>query len=67
VERIYVHRDVAKPFTEALIAAAAALRMGDPMDPATTLGPLALAAAPARVVGPGRYYSPRQMTKQEKT
>jgi acyl-CoA reductase-like NAD-dependent aldehyde dehydrogenase len=51
VERVYVHRDVAEPFTAAFLAAAEAFHrgMGDPLDPATTLGPLAQAAAPQRV------------------
>jgi acyl-CoA reductase-like NAD-dependent aldehyde dehydrogenase len=51
VERVFVHRDVAEPFTRAFIAAAEAFHrgMGDPMDPATTLGPLAQAGAPRRI------------------
>ncbi|GIM98708.1 succinate-semialdehyde dehydrogenase [Planomonospora venezuelensis] len=40
VERIYVHRSVAEPFTAALVAEAEALRMGSGLDEATTLGPL---------------------------
>nr|BFE88292.1 hypothetical protein GCM10020093_108930 [Planobispora longispora] len=40
VERIYVHRSVAEPFTAALVIAAQALRMGSGLDEATTLGPL---------------------------
>ncbi|MFC4059585.1 aldehyde dehydrogenase family protein [Planomonospora corallina] len=40
VERIYVHRSVAEPFTTCLVAAAEALRMGPGLDEATTLGPL---------------------------
>ncbi|GAA2911669.1 aldehyde dehydrogenase family protein [Streptosporangium fragile] len=40
VERIYVHRGVAEPFTAALVAAAESLRMGPGLDEATTLGPL---------------------------
>lgn len=51
VERIYVHADVAEAFTASFIAAAAAFHrgMGDPMDPATTLGPLAQSTAPHRL------------------
>ena len=40
VERIYVLADVAGPFLDALTAAAAALRLGPGLDPATQLGPL---------------------------
>ncbi|GAT66667.1 succinate-semialdehyde dehydrogenase [Planomonospora sphaerica] len=40
VERIYVHRSVAEPFTTSLVAAAEALRTGPGLDEATTLGPL---------------------------
>lgn len=41
VERVYVHEAVAQPFFEALVEVAKALRMGDPTDPSTSLGPLA--------------------------
>ncbi|MFC8619614.1 aldehyde dehydrogenase family protein [Micromonospora purpureochromogenes] len=40
VERIYVHRDVAEDFADALVERAAALRVGPGRDPATELGPL---------------------------
>ncbi|MBM0257656.1 aldehyde dehydrogenase, partial [Micromonospora sp. 4G55] len=40
VERIYVHRDVAEDFADALVERAAALRIGPGRDPATELGPL---------------------------
>jgi len=40
VERIYVHRDVAEPFVEALTRRAEALQVGDPRDPGTEMGPL---------------------------
>ncbi|PZF93861.1 aldehyde dehydrogenase family protein [Micromonospora deserti] len=40
VERIYVHRDVAEDFVDALVERAEALRMGPGGDPATELGPL---------------------------
>jgi acyl-CoA reductase-like NAD-dependent aldehyde dehydrogenase len=39
-ERVYVHRDIAGPFLDALVKAAECQVMGDPLDPATTLGPL---------------------------
>jgi gamma-glutamyl-gamma-aminobutyraldehyde dehydrogenase len=38
--RLLVHRSVQEEFTEKLIAAAAAWPMGDPLDPATRMGPL---------------------------
>jgi acyl-CoA reductase-like NAD-dependent aldehyde dehydrogenase len=40
VERIYVHRDVAEPFVDALVRRAGALRVGPGTDPATEMGPL---------------------------
>jgi succinate-semialdehyde dehydrogenase/glutarate-semialdehyde dehydrogenase len=40
VERIYVHRDVAAAFTDALAAEAAHLRPGPGLEPGTTMGPL---------------------------
>ncbi|WP_237534837.1 aldehyde dehydrogenase family protein [Streptomyces sp. SID3343] len=41
MERIYVHRDIAEPFVEALVAAAAGHTLGDGRDERTVLGPLA--------------------------
>lgn len=40
-KRFIVHQDVADEFTERFVAGVAALRLGDPADPATTLGPMA--------------------------
>lgn len=40
VERVYVHADLAEPFLAALVERARALVVGDPLDPATTMGPL---------------------------
>jgi acyl-CoA reductase-like NAD-dependent aldehyde dehydrogenase len=40
VERIYVHRDVAEPFVDALTRRAEALVVGPGTDPATDMGPL---------------------------
>ena len=39
--RALVHDDVHDEFVEALVAGVAALRIGDPMDPTTDMGPLA--------------------------
>jgi succinate-semialdehyde dehydrogenase/glutarate-semialdehyde dehydrogenase len=40
VERLYVHRDVADAFVEKLTDRAKALRVGDPLDPNTDVGPM---------------------------
>jgi succinate-semialdehyde dehydrogenase/glutarate-semialdehyde dehydrogenase len=40
-KRFIVHRDVAEEFERRFVAGMAALRVGDPMDPATDIGPLA--------------------------
>jgi acyl-CoA reductase-like NAD-dependent aldehyde dehydrogenase len=40
VERIYAHRDVYDDIVAGLVDAANRLRLGDPLDPATTLGPM---------------------------
>jgi len=40
VQRMYVHEDVWDEFMARFTAAAAALRVGDPMDPATDIGPM---------------------------
>lgn len=41
VERVYVDNEVFDPFVEAFLEQARALRLGDPRDPETTLGPMA--------------------------
>jgi acyl-CoA reductase-like NAD-dependent aldehyde dehydrogenase len=45
IERIYVHDDVYERFVAAYAEGVRALRLGDPLDPATTLGPLVRASA----------------------
>ncbi|HVA90692.1 MAG TPA: aldehyde dehydrogenase family protein [Chloroflexota bacterium] len=40
VQRIYVQQDVYEPFLALLLAHVRAIKMGDPLDPATTMGPL---------------------------
>ncbi|HWO15754.1 MAG TPA: aldehyde dehydrogenase family protein [Solirubrobacterales bacterium] len=40
IQRVLVHEDVADAFTERLVANAEALRVGDPLDPETDVGPL---------------------------
>lgn len=41
VERIYVHQAVIEPFLETFLEAIRGLRLGDPEDPETSIGPLA--------------------------
>lgn len=45
IERIYVHTDVYDRFVEGFVASTRDYRLGDPLDPATTLGPMVRAAA----------------------
>ncbi|MGH9370633.1 MAG: aldehyde dehydrogenase family protein [Vicinamibacterales bacterium] len=40
VQRVFVHERIAEPFTRLLIEAVNGLRAGDPLDPATDLGPM---------------------------
>ena len=40
IQRILVHEGIAEAFTERLVANAEALRVGDPLDPETDVGPL---------------------------
>lgn len=49
--RLYVQRAALEPFIEALRAEVGRLRMGDPLDPATHLGPLISAQQRTRVEG----------------
>jgi acyl-CoA reductase-like NAD-dependent aldehyde dehydrogenase len=49
--RILVQRSIHDAFVEALVAIARSIRIGDPFDPTTQLGPLISAAARDRVVG----------------
>jgi acyl-CoA reductase-like NAD-dependent aldehyde dehydrogenase len=45
VERIYVQRDLYPAFVERFVALTRAYRLGDPLDPRTTLGPVVRAEA----------------------
>jgi acyl-CoA reductase-like NAD-dependent aldehyde dehydrogenase len=45
VERIYVHRDVYDQFVEGFVDLTKQYRLGNPLDPATTLGPMVRADA----------------------
>ncbi|MCS7194345.1 MAG: aldehyde dehydrogenase family protein [Meiothermus sp.] len=40
VERIYVHEAIYEPFVEAFVAETLKLKLGNPLDPETTLGPM---------------------------
>ncbi len=48
VQRMFVHEDVWAPFIERLVEGAAALKVGDPLDPETDLGPMVDEAAASR-------------------
>ncbi|MFN0179097.1 MAG: NAD-dependent succinate-semialdehyde dehydrogenase [Gemmatimonadales bacterium] len=48
--RIYVQDSIAAAFTERLAAAVAALKVGDPLDPATQIGPMVDQAGLAKIV-----------------
>ncbi len=47
--RIYVQESIAAAFTERLAAAVAALKVGDPLDPATQIGPMVDQAGLAKI------------------
>jgi len=51
IERVYVHEKVYDAFLEALVAVVEGYRLGDPTDPATTLGPLVRTSAAEFVRG----------------
>jgi acyl-CoA reductase-like NAD-dependent aldehyde dehydrogenase len=51
VERIYVHRDVYDEFVDGFVDLTRRYRLGNPLDPATTLGPVVRASAAAFVRG----------------
>lgn len=40
IERIYVHRSIYNAFVEGVVETVKQLRLGNPLDPATTLGPM---------------------------
>lgn len=48
VQRVYVHKDVEKEFTDKLVNLIGELKMGSPQDPTTTLGPMINAKTAAR-------------------
>ncbi len=49
VERIYVHEALWRPFLDGFVGATQQYRLGDPLDPETSLGPMASAAGAAKV------------------
>ncbi len=48
VQRMFVHEEVWTEFMERFVAGAATLKLGDPLDPATDLGPMVDATAAGR-------------------
>jgi acyl-CoA reductase-like NAD-dependent aldehyde dehydrogenase len=48
VQRMFLHEDIREAFLEKFLAGVAGLRMGDPADPATDLGPMVDGNAAAR-------------------
>ncbi len=50
-ERFYVERSVYEPFLEAFVAHTETLRVGDPMDPGTDVGPMASRVQRDKVLG----------------
>ena len=51
IERIYVEADIFRPFVDGFVEAARRYRLGDPLDPETSLGPMSSAGLAARVRG----------------
>ncbi len=51
IERVYVHADVYQQFVDGALACANALRLGDPLDPETTIGPMVRTSAAEFVRG----------------
>ena len=48
VQRMYLHEDIRDAFLEKFLAGVAALKMGDPLEPASDLGPMVDATAAGR-------------------
>jgi acyl-CoA reductase-like NAD-dependent aldehyde dehydrogenase len=48
VQRIYLHEDIWQPFMDRLVEGARAMKVGDPLDAATDIGPMVDAAAAQR-------------------
>jgi len=48
VQRMFLHQDIWDDFMERFVAGAAALKVGDPLDPATDVGPMVDATAAGR-------------------
>ena len=57
--RLILHESIAERFLERFIALAESIRLGDPLDPATEMGPLTSAAHRDRVL---RYIDMRART-----
>jgi acyl-CoA reductase-like NAD-dependent aldehyde dehydrogenase len=48
VQRTYIHRDIFRQFTDAMISEVKNLKVGDPLDPSTDFGPMIDATVAAR-------------------
>jgi acyl-CoA reductase-like NAD-dependent aldehyde dehydrogenase len=51
VERIYVHEDIFQPFLDRFVEATRLYRLGDPLDPETSLGPMSSTGLASKVRG----------------
>ncbi len=51
VQRIYIHQDIYEKYEEKFVQATKAIKVGDPSDPATVVGPIIDEAAAKRVSG----------------
>ena len=49
VQRVYVHRQIFDRFSERLVALVSALKVGDPLDPSTDVGPMIEEGEAARI------------------
>ena len=49
IERVYVHQDVYQPFVDGLVKQVSQYRVGNPLDPDTTLGPMVRASLADKV------------------
>ena len=75
IERVYVHADVYQQFVDGALACANALRLGDPLDPETTIGPMVPTSSAALLRGhvpappnppPGGRFHPRRGFAEER-
>ncbi|KZT57986.1 ALDH-like protein [Calocera cornea HHB12733] len=68
IERIYVHESLYPAFVEQFVALTAQYKLGDPLDPSTTLGPVVSVASATRIraqVAAAIAQGARQLVPQE--